>query len=143
MRISDWSSDVCSSDLIDTGEKDMPPVRSADERTMLTEMLDWYRDRVVDKVSDLAQHRAIARPMRSASHIAGLVNHLAVVEDSWFAVRFAGQPAPDVWAAADWDVDPDWEFKEARTVPLAEVVARSELYCARDIARASVRTHVH
>src|SRR3546814_11583739 len=85
MRISNWSSDVCSSDLnelcvvrsaaergtpapIDTGEKDMPPVRSADERTMLTEMLDWYRDRVVDKVSDLAQHRAIARPMRSGSN---------------------------------------------------------------------------
>src|SRR3546814_19116259 len=97
-------------------------------------MLDWDRDRVVDKVSDLAQHRAIARPMRSESNIAGLVNHLAVVEDSWFAVRFAGQPDPDVWAAADWDVDPDWEFKEARTVPLAEVVARYEASCARSRA---------
>src|SRR3546814_20855694 len=114
MRISNWSSDVCSSDLnelcvvrsaaergtpapIDTGEKDMPPVRSADERTMLTEMLDWYRDRVVDKVSDLAQHRAIPRPMRSESNIAGLVNHLADVEASWFAVRFPGQPAAGVW----------------------------------------------
>src|SRR3546814_6958776 len=109
----------------------MPPVRSADERTMLTEMLDWYRDRVVDKVSDLAQHRAIARTMRSESNIAGLVNHLAVVEDSWFAVCFACQPDPDVRVADAWDVDPHWALKEARNVPLHEAVGSYEAFSAR------------
>lgn len=84
---------------VDTGEREMPPVRAAAEREALTGMLDWYRDGVLLKVEGLAPHLAAASPLRSGTTIAGLVKHLALVEDSWFTHRFAGRPEPEPWAS--------------------------------------------
>ena len=41
--------------------------RDADERTQLEAMLEWYRAGVLAKVEGLAQHHAVARPVRSAT----------------------------------------------------------------------------
>lgn len=124
---------------VDTGERRMPPVRTADERTMLTAMLDWYREGVVRKVDGLAAHHASATPLQSATSIAGLVKHLAVVEDAWFTERFAGEPMPEPWQGVDWTADPDWEFRTARDEPLAELVALYQAACER--SRAITEAH--
>lgn len=116
---------------VDTGERRMPPVRTADERTVLTAMLDWYREGVVRKVEDVAPHHASATPLRSATSIAGLVKHLALVEDSWFSERYAGEPPGEPWVGVDWKADPDWEFRTARDESLEDLVSLYEAACER------------
>ena len=104
---------------------------------MLEAMLDWYRAGVVAKVAAVSQTVASATPVRSATSIAGLVEHLALVDESWFAVDFAGQS--ERWANVDWDADADWEFHAAVHEPIEEVVARYQRSCDRSRAAATGR----
>ncbi len=119
---------------IDTGMRAMPPVRTSPEREMLETMLDWYRDGILLKVDGLADERATVSAVRSSTTIAGLVKHLALVEDAWFTERFAGAPMPEPWASADWDADRDWEFTSARDEPLSVAVALYRAACDRSRA---------
>lgn len=120
---------------VDTGERAMPAgIHTADERTMLTGMLDWYRAGVVRKVEGIRPDHAAALPLRSATSIAGLVKHLALVEDSWFTTRFAGDPEPTQWVGIDWEADPDWEFHTAVDEPIDDLVALYDEACARSRA---------
>ena len=120
-----------------TGERAFPAgIGAVDERTMLTQLLDWYREGVVHKVRGLAPHLAGAVPGASATSVAGLVKHLALVEDSWFHERFAGRPEPAAWAAADWEADPDWEFHSALDDDLDELIGLYEAACERSRAAA-------
>jgi hypothetical protein len=124
---------------VDTGLRAMPPLHAAEERQVLEGMLEWYREGVVAKVAGAAPHVASAAPLPSATSIAGLVKHLALVEESWFVVRFAGLPEHGPWAGVDWDADPDWEFRTAVDEPLADLVARYRLACERSRAAAAGR----
>ena len=90
-----------------------------------------YRAGVVAKASSTPQRVATTSPVASGSTLAGIVNHLALVEDDWFDHRFAGNPEREPWASAPWDVDRDWEFHVANEQPLEEVIARYEAACAR------------
>ena len=112
----------------------MPPVRTADERTMLEAQLDWYREGVVRKVDGMSQADATTAPLRSATTAAGIVKHLAMVEDHWFTVGIAGRPMPELWPKIDWDADPDWEFRTANEEPLELSVQRYVEACARSRA---------
>lgn len=116
---------------VDSGERALPPVHTSDERTMLIGMLDWYRDGVVAKVAGLPQVAASHSPLRSGTTVAGLVKHLALVEDSWFTIELAGRPEPEPWASAPFDDDRDWEFHSAAGEPLEDSVALYEAACAR------------
>ncbi len=112
---------------------------TAPERQMLESMLEWYRQAVLRKVDGIDPHVARTSPLRSGTTIAGLVKHLALVEDSWFHGRFAGQAEPEPWASAPWDDDRDWEFHSANDDDLADVV---ELYrAACDRSRAAAAGH--
>jgi len=122
---------------VDTGERTMPPVHAADERTMLTGMLDWYRAGVLAKVAGLRQEDAVASPLRSGTTPAGLVKHLAYVEDHWFTREFARQPLPEPWASAPWDDDEDWEFSSAAHEPLEVGVGLYREACERSRAVAA------
>ena len=46
----------------------------------------------------------------SSMTIAGLVKHLALVEDHTFSTKFLGRSPGKPWEDADWDSDPDWEW---------------------------------
>ncbi len=116
---------------IDSGPRPLPPIHATDERTMLTGMLDWYRAGVLHKLEGVSPQHAAARPFRSSTSMAGVLKHLALVEDGWFTEAFAGQPQPQPWVGIDWDADPDWEFHSAREQPLAELVALYEAACER------------
>lgn len=107
---------------------------------MLDAMLDWYRAGVIAKVDGLAPQHAIATPLGSPTSIAGLVKHLALVEDSWFAEDFAGlEPAP-WYADVDWEADGDWEFHTAGDEPLELQVRRYRAACDRARAVAATRS---
>jgi hypothetical protein len=126
-------------ETVDTGERRFPPVRAAGEREVLVAMLDWYRDGVIAKASGMAPHLAVATPLGSSSSVAGLVKHLALVEDSWFTVRFAGRAEPDDWVDADFEADPDWEFHTALHEPPERQIERYRRACAD--SRAIIEAH--
>ena len=125
---------------VETGERPLPELFATDERTVLIEMLDWYRAGVVLKVEGVSALHAAVRPLRSATSIAGIVKHLALVEDSWFTRRFAGRPDPEPWASADWRTDPDWEFNSAVDERLSDLISLYATACDRSRAVAVEHT---
>lgn len=100
-----------------------PPVQ-ADEREALSAFLDFHRATLLWKVEGLSQEQlATAAVPSSDLTLAGLLKHLALVEDSWFQEVFLGRPLPEPWASAPWDDDPDWEFHTAPSDDPAHLVA--------------------
>ena len=117
---------------VDGGEQDFPAdIHTAGDLEMLSGMLDWYRAAVVRKVGGISPATARVSPLRSGTTIAGLLKHLALVEDSWFHDRFAGSPEPEPWASAPWDNDRDWEFHSAVDDRVEDLVALYETSCDR------------
>jgi uncharacterized damage-inducible protein DinB len=107
------------------------PPDSGSERDLLTAFLDYQRETVLLKTEGLTAEQ-LARTIPSSSlTLAGLLNHLALVEDSWFPERFAGQPENPLWAGVDWETDPDSEFRTATELEPGELRARYADACAR------------
>jgi uncharacterized damage-inducible protein DinB len=89
------------------------PPGTGGELEQLTAFLDYQRETVLLKADGLDAAQ-LAQPLPPSSlTLAGLLNHLALVEDSWFRDRFAGLPEQEIWAAVDWEADPDFEFRTA------------------------------
>jgi hypothetical protein len=109
------------------------PTFDLDERAMLTSFLDYHRDTVLWKASGLTREQMAATLPPSSLTIAGLVKHLALVEDTWFTERFAGAGAGQ-WSSIDWDADPDWEFRTALDDEPEALLAMYAAACARSRA---------
>ena len=124
---------------VETPERDRAHMRTVGERQILEAMLAWYRVGVVEKVAGVSAHDATTSPLRTGTTIAGLVKHLALVEDSWFHTRFAGHPEPEPWASAPWGEDRDWEFHSAADEPMADLVALYREACERSRAATAGR----
>jgi len=107
------------------------PPDSGSERDLLLGFLDYQRETVLLKTAGLGAEQLAATIPSSSLTLAGLLNHLALVEDSWFPVRFAGRPEDDLWAGVDWDADPDHEFRTATDIAPDELRARYADACAR------------
>ena len=107
------------------------PPDSGSERDLLTAYLDYQRETVLLKTEGLTAEQ-LTRPIPTSSlTLAGLLNHLALVEDTWFRVRFAGLPDHELWAGVDWDADPEYEFRTALDLTPEELRARYADACAR------------
>ncbi|HET6663845.1 MAG TPA: DinB family protein [Acidimicrobiales bacterium] len=89
------------------------PDTKGDELTLLSQFLDYHRATLVWKVSGLGRQQLGTRLEPSALTLAGLVKHMALVEDSWFGQVLLGRDEGEPWASVDWDDDPDWEFRTA------------------------------
>ena len=115
------------------------PPDSGPELQALTGFLDWQRETILLKTEGLTREQ-LAQPLPPSSlTLAGLLNHLALVEDTWFRVRFAGLPDDALWSGHDWDADPDWEFRTATAVEPEELRDRYRQACTRSrevVARA-------
>jgi uncharacterized damage-inducible protein DinB len=115
------------------------PPDSGPELEQLTAYLDYQRATVLLKTEGLSAAQLAQRLPTSSLTLAGLLNHLALVEDSWFPVRFAGLADNALWAGIDWDADPDREFRTATDLTPEELRQRYEDACARSrevVARA-------
>jgi uncharacterized damage-inducible protein DinB len=100
------------------------PPETGTELGLLTSYLDYQRETLL---------------LKAEGTLGGLLNHLALVEDSWFRVRFAGLPEDELWAGIDWDADPDHEFRTAVEVEPEELRRRYRQACDRSrevVARA-------
>jgi uncharacterized damage-inducible protein DinB len=107
------------------------PPNSGSELVLLSGFLDFLRETVLQKTEGLTREQ-VARPHPpSALTLGGLLNHLALVEDWWFRVRFLGLSRAAPWDGVDWDADPDWEFRTAADLTPEELRARYRAACAR------------
>lgn len=97
-----------------------------DERTALTEKLDFQRATVHKKCEGLAEADAHRRFLPSPlMTIAGLVSHLRWNEHSWFEVNLLGRPNCGPWTEGG---HPDAEMM-VDDVPLAQLLQEYEAQC--------------
>jgi uncharacterized damage-inducible protein DinB len=120
------------------------------ERDTLIAFLDYHRELLIDKASGLTDQQLHTAVAPSSLTLGGLINHMAIVEDSWFTDDFAGNPIPEPWASAPWDDDRDWELTSAPDVPTGELfrryrdaIVRSDdvLASVEDLGALSHKTH--
>jgi uncharacterized damage-inducible protein DinB len=101
------------------------------ERDLLAQYLDYQRETVLLKAEGLDGQQLATKLPPSELTLGGLLNHLALVEDSWMEVRFRGHPDPELWIGVDWDSDPDWEFRTAADLRPEELRERYRDACQR------------
>ena len=107
------------------------PPQSGSELVLLTGYLDYQRETLLQKTEGLSREQLARRLPPSTLTLGGLLNHLALVEDSWFRVRFSGLPPVEPWGDVDWDADPDWEFRTAAELEPEQLRRRYREACAR------------
>jgi uncharacterized damage-inducible protein DinB len=107
------------------------PPDTGPELAQLTAYLDYQRDTMLLKTEGLTREQLAQPHPPSSMTLGGLLNHLALVEDSWLRVRFSGLPDDELWAGIDWDADHDHEFRTAVDLQPAELRRRYEQACAR------------
>ena len=110
---------------------------------MLRSFIDFYRATIRRQCDGLTVEQLRTPHPPSTMTLAGMLKHLAYVEDVWFNVRLAGnEPAPP-WDAVDWAADSDWDWHSALadtpeqlTAQLDAAVATSERILDEFLARA-------
>jgi len=101
------------------------------ELQLLGQYLDYQRETVLLKTAGLSGEQLAQRFRPSELTLAGLLYHLALVEESWMEVRFLGRPERDPWVGVDWDTDPNWEFRTAADLRPEELRQRYREACDR------------
>jgi hypothetical protein len=89
------------------------PPRAADERHTLVTFVDYFRSVLLRQAAGLAPEQLGSRLGPSPLTLGGLIKHMALVEDSWFHMRWADNDPPAPWDSVDWDATPDWDFDSA------------------------------
>lgn len=112
----------------------------ATELVALNEFLNFYRTVLARKAEGLTAEQLRRTTSASNLTLGGLIKHMALVEDSWFTIRFADQPAPEPWASASWEVDADWELTSAANDSPEELLALYDSACARSRAVVAATT---
>ncbi len=110
------------------------PAYDLDERSTLTEFLDFHRATVHLKVAGLSEDDAWRRFVPSLTSAAGIVKHLTYVEQSWFRIRLAGETG--LWVP--WtDENPDADFERAEDDTVGSLLQAYAEQCDRSRAVAS------
>jgi uncharacterized damage-inducible protein DinB len=110
------------------------PDTTGPEFTMLAQYLDYHRATLVQKASGLDRAQLNQRTAASGLTLAGLLKHMALVEDAWFQETMAGEAPRQQWAGIDWDADPDWEFRTSADHEPADLLAMYTEACERSRA---------
>lgn len=115
------------------------PSQTADERTILEGMVDFYRGIVVRKLEGLSEHDARRTLGASVMSPIGVLNHLVGVELWWYVEVLEGR-APDYpWTAEEHTADQDCDWKPGPQRTVEAVVADYAAACNE--ARAAAATH--
>ncbi len=101
------------------------------ERELLGQYLDFQRQTMLAKTEGLSREQLARRHAPSALTLAGLLYHLALVEESWLEKRFAGLPVREPWAGVDFDADPEWEFRTSAELEPEQLRQRYREACER------------
>jgi uncharacterized damage-inducible protein DinB len=90
-----------------------PDATTTSERDSLGQYLDYQRETILLKTEGLTKEQLGQKIPTSDLTLAGILYHLALVEEDWFEVKFLGREDREDWAGIDWDADPDYEFRTA------------------------------
>ena len=112
-----------------------PPV-TADERTTLTEFLDYFRSVVLRKADGLDEAQARQQIGISKMDMLGLIRHMAGVEQWWFSHAFAGSDEPEIWPSDD-DPDADWHHSPHDTLAVAVTALHEQIENSRAVVAAT------
>ena len=96
-----------------TDDRPWEPPIAGSEAEHLSGALDRLRSTFRWKAGGLDRSDLQVRIGTSSLTLAGLLKHLAAVEDYYFSARLSGAPLGAPWDAVDWDAEPDWEFTSA------------------------------
>jgi uncharacterized damage-inducible protein DinB len=107
------------------------PRPATDERTTLVEFIEYHRATVRLKVGGLTHEQLNRAIVPSGTTMAGLLKHLALVEDSWFWDRIADNGELEPWSSAPFTDDPDWDFHSAVHDTPEELLALYDAACQR------------
>ena len=89
------------------------PPRAGTEAEQLAGALDRLRTTFRWKADDLDAAGLRTTIGASTLTLAGLLKHLARVEDEIFGPKLSGAAYSEPWANAPWKDDPDWDFTSA------------------------------
>jgi dienelactone hydrolase len=101
------------------------------ERELLGQYLNFQRETVLAKTAGLNRDQLARVHEPSSLTLAGLLLHLALVEENWLEVRFLGLPIREPWAGVDFGADPDWEFRTAAEMEPEQLRQRYREACER------------
>ncbi|HYY44572.1 MAG TPA: DinB family protein [Actinomycetota bacterium] len=99
-----------------------PPVAGNETATLLGS-LERQRATLAWKCGGLDAAALTATVGASSITLGGLLKHLALVEDDYFSRRLLGRELGPPWSTADWDADPDWEWRSAAQDSPEELMA--------------------
>jgi hypothetical protein len=90
-----------------------PDATTTSERDSLGQYLDYQRETILLKTDGLTKSQLAQKIPTSGLTLAGILYHLALVEEDWFEVDFLGRPPREDFEGIDWESDPDYEFRTA------------------------------
>ena len=121
---------------IDDHGRPEPPIAGNEVDTLLG-YLDYQRATLEWKTRGLDEAGLRRTIASSAMTLAGLLNHMAYVEDHWFSGMLLDLPRLSPWDAVDWAATPDWEWESAAREPATAV--RAQWNTSVERSRAVVR----
>jgi hypothetical protein len=89
------------------------PDPATNERDSIAQYLDYQRETILLKTEGLTRQQLGQRISTSSLTLAGILYHLALVEESWFEAGFRGLEIREDFRDIDWKADPDYEFRVA------------------------------
>jgi len=92
-----------------------PDSETTSERDALGQYLDYQRETILLKAEGLTKEQLGRKIPTSDLTLAGILYHLALVEEDWFEVDFLGLPVREEWRGIDREADADYEFRIALT----------------------------
>jgi uncharacterized damage-inducible protein DinB len=113
------------------GRVRIDPDPDGSESVLLGQYLDYQRETMLSKTDGLTREQLALKHAPSELTLAGLLYHLALVEEDWMEVRFSGLPDREPWVGVDWNADPDWEFRTACQLEPDELRRRYRQACER------------
>ncbi|MFI9486314.1 DinB family protein [Promicromonospora sp. NPDC052451] len=96
---------------------------AADEVTMLRAFVNYYRATILRQCEGLSVEQLRTPHPPSTMTLAGMLKHLAYVEDVWFSVRLLGNEPTPPWDTVDWSADRDWDWNSALAETPEELAA--------------------
>ncbi|MFI5035758.1 MAG: DinB family protein [Acidimicrobiales bacterium] len=97
---------------IDDHGRPEPPL-AADETGTLVGFLEYQRATFAWKCAGLDAVGLNTTIAASTMSLAGMLKHLANVEDWWFSHSLRGRDLEAPWDGIDWDAEPDWDWQSA------------------------------
>src|SRR5580698_9725439 len=108
------------------------PDQNAPDLESITQYLDYQRATMLLKCDGLTAEQMSTKSIPTSDlSLGGLLYHLALVEESWLEVRFAGLPERPPWIGIDWDADPTWEFRTSADLTPDQLRQRYQEACER------------